>query len=413
MQGSLYTPLRLSTLAILVVAGLLGGCLPGQTSTPEPASDAGNADAARQGEACSPSEQTGCDAGEKCASLVESVNPWLSRTRCVPDGDREFGESCTRGEEGDTGYDDCAAGLSCLDGTCESICTIAPNDSCRGANEALGEGSYCTVFVDLFDASTGLCVAGCDPADDNACDEGHGCYLNAERGIASCAAVPPAAEDLAQNADCYGPASGYCYLNGCSPGHTPLLSNKTENADAVLCARYCTPQESYEGTEEGVDGANGNCNAVALAQTGGTSGNSSEHQCRFVQTFYDNTDTMPAQVGMCVPVSPLSGGSWGDCREFDWDGIRTRWDAAVDEGSDPVAAFRNHCLESPADPSNSPVFGRCIGLFRGCVSLSEAEEVLQSPTGGNFWSSRVWISNLGVDRPTLSGQVPWAWRSQN
>jgi hypothetical protein len=300
-----------------------------------------------------------------------------------------------------------------LDGVCASICSSSPDDSCREASESFGEGSYCTIFADLFSESTGLCVPGCDPADDNACAEDFGCYLNAERGIASCASVPPPASELAQNADCYGPASGDCYLNGCAIGHTPLLSNKTESADGVVCARYCTPQESYQGNEEGIVGKNGNCSAIALAQSGGTSGNASEHQCRFVQSFYDNTDNLPSELGMCVPVTPLAGGSWGDCSGFDWDGIRQRWDDAVLEGSDPVAAFRNHCLESPADPTNSPVFDRCIGLFRGCISLSESEQVLQAPTGETLLSRRSWISTLGVGRPSFEGQVPWNWRAQD
>ena len=413
MQRLTYTRTGFRMVAALMCACAIGACLPGQTKDPSVATDAGSADAEDPSVTCNPVAQTGCAADEKCAQLVASVDPWLSSTSCVPAGEREIGESCARGADGPSGYDDCAGGLSCLDGLCASICTTTPSDSCRDQGEAFGEGAYCTVFAELFSESEGLCVPGCDPTDDNACAEGFGCYLNAERGIASCTSTPPAASELAQNADCYGPASGDCYLNGCSAGHTPLLSNKTEDADGVVCARYCTPQETYQGNEAGIAGVNGNCGAVALAQSGGTSGNASEHQCRFAQSFYDNTDNLPAELGMCVPVAPLSGGSWGDCSAFDWDGIRSRWDAAVLEGTDPVAAFRNHCLESPADPSNSPVFDRCIGLFRGCISLSEAEEVLDLPTGETLMFSRSWISTLGVGRPFLEGQVPWAWRTKN
>ena len=129
-----------------------------------------------------------------------------------------------------------------------------------------------------------------------------------------------------------------------------------------------------------------------------------------MQTFYDNTEALPSNLGMCVPVYPLSGGSWGDCSELDWDGIRSTWQSAISEGSDPVLAFRNHCLESPADPDNSPVLARCIGLFRGCVSLSEAEEVLDIPTGGALLFQQTQISSLGGVRPSLQSLAPRAWR---
>ncbi len=414
MQALMHRPIGFRMIAVLVLACAAGGCLPGQTSSPGLESDAGGPDSLTPVIACDPLAQIGCEVGEKCAQLVASVEPWLSSTSCVRAGEREIGETCERGADGPMGYDDCASGLSCLDGVCASICSTSPQDSCREASEAFGEGSYCTVFADLFSEATGLCVPGCDPADDNACEAGYGCYLNAERGVASCASVPPAATDLSQNSECYGPASGDCYLNGCAIGHTPLLANKTAGADGVVCARYCTPQESYQGNEAGIVGASSNCGAIALAQSGGTNGNAGEHQCRFVQSFYGNTDNLPAALGMCVPVLPLSGGSWGDCSAFDWDGIRERWDDAVLEGSDPVAAFRNHCLESPADPTNSPVFDRCIGLFRGCISLSEAEQVLEVPTGGAMlMSRRSWISTLGVGRPTMEGQVSWLWHAQN
>ena len=299
------------------------------------------------------------------------------------------------------------------DSVCASICSTDPQDSCRSPSEAQGEGFYCTVFADLFDESTGLCVPGCDPADDSACPEGYGCFMNVERGVAACAAVPPAAADLTQNADCYGPASGYCYLNGCAAGHTPLLANKTVNADGALCARYCSPRESYQNHVAEVTGSADHCSSASLLQSGGTSGNGGPHQCRFVQTFYDNTEGLPRSLGMCVPVHPLSGGSWGDCNSLDWEGIRSRWQDAIAVGSDPVAAFRNHCLESPADPDNSPVLDDCMGLFRGCVSLAEAEEVLAIPTAGARFFQQTQISTLGAIRPTLQSLAPRAWREQD
>ena len=61
---------------------------------------------------CNPVTQAGCEAGEKCAQLVQSDDPFLASTACVPDGSVTDGGACTRGAAGQaTGYDDCVAGF--------------------------------------------------------------------------------------------------------------------------------------------------------------------------------------------------------------------------------------------------------------------------------------------------------------
>jgi hypothetical protein len=320
----------------------------------------------------------------------------------VPDGTVAEGQACTRGDAGlATGFDDCAGGLSCLNGACSVICNGGPPDSCRSESEAFGEGDYCTRFADLFTDEIGLCVPGCNPVDDEACGEGFGCYLEATRGIASCAGVPAPAQELAQNSDCYGPATGGCFLNGCAPGFTPMLNNRPENADGSVCARYCTPANSYQGNAGDLEGLGGNCAVAVLTQDGGTNGNSGAHQCRFLQSFYDNTDNLPEELGMCVPVNPLGGGSWGDCGLLDWDGIKLAWNGAVEAGTDPNEALSNHCLADPSDPQNSETLEKCVGLFRGCLSLVEQDTGLLDPAGGAFQSRKAWAESLGTQLPSL------------
>ena len=81
--------------------------------------DANNGGGGGGGDAvCNPVTQAGCEAGEKCAQLVESEEPFLARTACVPDGSVTAGGACTRGEAGANGYDDCVAGFDCLNGVC-------------------------------------------------------------------------------------------------------------------------------------------------------------------------------------------------------------------------------------------------------------------------------------------------------
>jgi hypothetical protein len=70
----------------------------------------------------------------------------------------------------------------------------------------------------------------------------------------------------------------------------------------------------------------------------------------------------------------------GDCRGFDWDGIKRAWNDAVISGIDPDLEVNNYCLETPDDPSNSEIKSYCLGLFHGCISLEEREAGLLEAT---------------------------------
>lgn len=351
--------------------------------------------------ACNPITQADCDQDEKCSHLVESEIPLLAQTTCVPTGSVEKGQACSRGTAGkETGFDNCEIGLACLHDACAEICDLGPPDTCRNEGDVVGEGSYCTLFADLFSSTTGLCVATCDPTDENACSEGLGCYINPTSGIAACTATPPAAVDLTQNKDCFGPASGGCFLNGCAAGFTPLLNNKPRNHDGVHCARYCSPANTYEGQAGLATGVNSDCGVVELTQRGGTNGVAGSHQCRFVQTFYSDTVQVPPNIGMCVPVTPQAGGTWGDCSIFDWTGIKQAWNGAIEAGDDPTIALDNHCLENPENPLLSPVKDICLGLFGGCISLEEENTGLIVPSTA-YRSRGLWARSLGMDLPDL------------
>jgi hypothetical protein len=178
-----------------------------------------------------------------------------------------------------------------------------------------------------------------------------------------------------------------------------MLNNKPDNADGSVCARYCTPANSYEGNIGEVEGLAGNCESAVLAQSGGTNGNNGAHQCRFIQSFYGNTDNLPEALGMCVPVNPLGGGTWGDCSIFDWDGIKLAWNGAVEAETDPNVALNEHCLENPSDPQNSETLPKCEGLFRGCLSLAESDAGLLDPAGGAFQSRTAWAASIGLALP--------------
>ena len=207
------------------------------------------------------------------------------------------------------------------------------------------------------------------------------------------------ATGLGQNAACYGPPSGGCYLNGCASGFTALLNNKPENADGSVCTRYCTPVDTYVGSIANPSGMNGNCELAALGAIGGTNGANGEHQCRFVQNFYSNTDQVPVEVGMCVPVAPVGGGTWADCKLFDFDGLVAVYNAAATPEAQ-TTAFNEFCLVTPDDPMNSDVTPECLGYFRGCISLEKEKDLVD--VNGAVFNKHAWAAKYNIDLDALN-----------
>lgn len=370
---------------------------------------------------CNPVTQAGCEADEKCAQLVESgpteanpEAPFLAKTACVPNGTVPEGGACTRGEPGaTTGFDDCVGSYSCISGVCSPICNVGPPDSCRVDGQPATEGSYCTLFSDLFDDIdlTGICVPGCNPVDDTLGDDGfitnndcaaaEGCYLNATRGIAACTNVAGGSEENAQNSICAA-SDGQCYLNACASGFLPLLPDAPVDADNSTCARYCSPVDTHTNADADADGLNSKCSGVNLGLAGGTNGNANPHQCRFIQNFYSDTGAVPAEVGMCVPTLSNEGGSWADCTAYDHDGLVAAYNAETTPDGQ-TTAFNNFCLVTPEDPTNSEVTPECLGLFRGCISLEKENDLVD--VGGAIFNKEAWAARHGVVITTIPAVV--------
>ena len=321
---------------------------------------------------CNPVNNAGCDFGSKCAQLVESVDPFLSLTICVPDGYADVGEACRMCDESGLGYDNCKAGSACGGGICREFCSRTP-DSCRTPELAAEQGSHCARFTTIEEPN-GLCMAACAPLDEiiedgqvkhPSCALGEGCYLSASDEFAICSRTT--AEEATQNDDCTGP-NGICSLTGCAPGFAPLLPNQPLDPNSSLCARYCEPANTHAGAIAGSEGKASQCGDEALAALGGTNGNTSPHQCRFVQSFYSDTSEISETIGMCVPTL-VDDKTWGDCTAFDWDGAKAVWNEALANGDDAQDALDEFCGASPDDLEN--VLPRCLGLYHGCISQAE------------------------------------------
>lgn len=368
--------LRFVTVLCLFV---LGACQSGDNVTHSCHCSLHDADLpdSNEQEVCDPMSQDGCEAGEKCAQLAIDNDPFLARTGCVPDGAVPLGGACLSGDATVSGsFSNCIGGTECINETCREICTTEP-DSCRSVDDSFGSGEDCAFHAGYFSdvLGVGLCVSACDPSDDSlvdgelvnaSCNEGDVCTLT------GCARAIPEAQEATQNRDCHGTLGG-CFENGCASGFTPQLPNSPDDTTGRICARFCSPVNSHASAMDAIEGANGNCSAASLNELGGTNGETSAHQCRFLQSFSPlaNRDQTPAEIGFCVPTLPAIGGTWGDCAELDWDAIKVAWQDGAADPAQREKDIENLCLSEPSQP---PQFEDvCLALRRGCISLQEID----------------------------------------
>jgi hypothetical protein len=182
-----------------------------------------------------------------------------------PSGPVGLEGECARGPAGEsTGYDDCAAGLVCINTVCQDLCGF---DGSPGA--ACAAGYNCTRFAGLFangedDPIAGACIESCDPltqltTSGDPCPASQGCYLLSS--VTDTIAVCAAAGGLGHGATISGAASA----NSCLPGHMPRL--RAQSTSTVECGALCQPAEVYmghnESSEEGVPPYN--CTAFGAA----------------------------------------------------------------------------------------------------------------------------------------------------
>lgn len=302
---------------------------------------------------CNPVTQQGCAAGEKCATKVESESPFLARTTCVPNGTVPSGQSCERTAGGlgvSSGIDDCQAsadtGYECVVGVCTEVCTAIPN-SCAGG--------LCLTQNGLFDdiEGAGVCAPSCDAVAQDCADAGAGCYYHFQENGGACSTVPAAAADQTQNEPCLGPSgidTGVCFLDGCARGFGPIVPEQDAPMSEFLCAKFCTPSptdvdhlDHPEGIEDAALGQH-SCASPATAPVPGPDESPNDtYQCRFLSSFYTDTEGAPDSLGVCVDKTV-----WGDC----------------------LLQQTEACLADPDPPSPLPPTHPCATMQRGCLPIS-------------------------------------------
>ena len=276
--------------------------------------------------ACNPVQQTGCTPDEeKCANVLVTEEPARSVTKCVPNGDIAPKMACETGEAGfDTGYDNCKGGYECRNGLCREICNQAPN-SCSD------EPGNCVLISSKFQDldSIGVCAQRCDPVMQDCADETEACYLNAALGESSCSRIPEETDGITQGQDCYGPETDTCYLNGCPKGFGALLNKGgPDGPGGSVCAAYCTPSVLHKDLADLQDKLNGDPAGTTCASMGAIA----PHECRFVNSFYSNTQAVPDTVGFCV--DPTEG--WDSCAQHTLDSVEAETNVP---GCQPLSSF--------------------------------------------------------------------------
>ncbi len=243
--------------------------------------------------ACNPALQIGCAPNEKCAAI--SAGTGTPVTRCVADGTVLPGQSCAAGANG---ADNCVAGYHCYESVCTQICGQQSTPFRCNA-----QGGTCvrlaSAFTDVVQDRIGICRESCNPLAPDCSNPNHGCYLDLNTGVASCARIPSQSQTQTQDEVCYGPATGTCYQNGCAAGFGAHLPTSFASPEIERCAQYCSPVNT------------------TVASPGGAAGNPAGetcpagYQCRFIRSFL-RASNVPVGLGMCVSVA-----AWGTCTTCD------------------------------------------------------------------------------------------------
>lgn len=244
---------------------------------------------------CNANTNVPCAADQRCAWV--RLTPATGETRCLSNesGTGRGGDACEIGPKGDLGYDDCARGFACINGTCAPICNPENADSCAPTG-------YCTLYSNLFSSgdthTAGVCQPSCNPLtqelpDGSSCPSGQACYELIGAMGSSFLCAPEGMTAIGAT------LTEPVYANSCEGGARAL-----RRPDGTLwCAPFCRPLETHSAATAGAHGAAPySCGEVGAGAT---------DACLFDWIFSGDSgvfDPRLNQLGLCVPVGT-----------FEWD----------------------------------------------------------------------------------------------
>jgi hypothetical protein len=290
----------------------------------------------------------GCAGGEKCTwiNVAETPSP-LGMVGCVPSGAVPFEGACTQGPVGETtGYDDCAAGLICINAACKDVCGFdgSPAAACAA-------GYQCTRYSGVFsngadDPVAGACNESCNPVTQitgsgDPCPVGEGCYLLSS--TTDTVAVCAGAGTLGHGMTISGPA----FANSCLPGHMPRT--KQQGMSTSECGALCAPADVYQGTNESSEGGVTpyTCVAAGAAPPSDVTDGESCHYW-WTREPTDNLTPFSNTVGWCFKHAAWQYDSNGD--------------------SMPDAPYPR-CITLTTGDVVPPLNGSSDALYFGCVAM--------------------------------------------
>ncbi len=253
--------------------------------------DATTEDAAQP--SCSNPVVNTCGADLKCAFIVDDPSPTTVHIGCVSEGSVGLDQPCTL--DSLTGYDDCLAGLFCLEGQCAEICSRSP-DSCP-------ESQLCAYQGVLGSATFGTCEPYCDVLNQD-CEGGDGCYFVSNFNATQC--LLPTAEDFGSDcAELTGSpgVQGDCcsYINSCAVGLGCI--GRSADLSGQVCAAFCDPTDTIGSSD---------CTSTAGAG----------HYCVSLNRFYSDLNHVEDHVGLCIDEAIWGPATcFNDVQDSDEDGV--------------------------------------------------------------------------------------------
>jgi hypothetical protein len=219
-----------------------------------------------------------------------------------------LGGACTTGTPGESsGYDDCAAGLYCVQNVCHDICGF------DGSVEAACAAGYnCTRYANTFangddDPIAGICNPGCDPltqtkigtSPPQSCGAGNGCYLvsSPTDTVAVCARAGVVMHDR--------DITGSVYANSCVPGAQSRRKNQI--SQTIQCGGLCNVTDVSMGVNTAAEDGEATASTTDIDTCQGTWGaappsdGTAGESCRYwwARESFDNLSAFSNTVGWC------------------------------------------------------------------------------------------------------------------